>query len=126
MRDAVPGWEVEAAGFEPLMASLELPDPNDVHVLAAAIAGRVDCIVTANLRDFPTGVLAAHGVEVIHPDDFLVYQLDLEPYTALAAFKGMRQRLRNPALSPEQFAAALERHLLAATAQRLREASELI
>lgn len=126
MHAAVPDWEVEAASYEALIPGLALPDANDVHVLAAAIAGRVDCIVTANSRDFPPAVLAVHGLEVIHPDDFLVYQLDLDPIPSLAAFKEMRQRLRNPALDAEAFAAVLERSSLLATAERLREAAELI
>jgi hypothetical protein len=40
-------------GFEDLIPSLSLPDPDDRHVLAAAIRGRVDAIVTYNTKDFP-------------------------------------------------------------------------
>lgn len=126
MRDAVPGWEVSAESCGALMPCLDLPDKNDIHVLAAAIAGHADCIVTANLRHFPVDVMDRHRLEVIHPDDFIVYQMDLEPYPALAAFKEMRARLRNPPLDPEQFVQTLERNGLALAAQRLREASDLI
>lgn len=126
MRTVVPDWEIGAGRYESLMPCLTLPDPKDIHVLAAAIAGSADCIVTANSRDFPAEVLETHGVEVIHPDDFLVYQLDLDPIPALAAFKEMRQRLRKPPLDAEAFATTLERNSLAATAQRLREAADLI
>jgi hypothetical protein len=126
MHDAVPDWEVDTAAYEPLMLGLELPDPNDVHVLAAAIAGRCDCIVTMNARDFPDETLKPHGIEVIHPDDFIVYQMDLAPLPILTAFKAMRARLRSPPRSVEEFALALEASQLAATAQRLREAADLI
>jgi hypothetical protein len=61
------------AGYEDLFPGLQLPDPNVRHVLAAAIRGRADVIVTANLRDFPTGTLAPLGIEAQHPDEFVLH-----------------------------------------------------
>lgn len=58
----------EAPGVE---ARLLLPDPADVHVLASAIAGHADAIVTFNAADFPRHVLAAEGVDRRDPDGFL-------------------------------------------------------
>ncbi len=49
-----------------------LPDPDDVHVLAAASDAGVDVLVTLNLRDFPRGDLAAEGIELSNPDAFLM------------------------------------------------------
>jgi predicted nucleic acid-binding protein len=57
--------------YEGLIEGLVLPDPNDRHVLAAAIRANAAIIVTANLRDFPATDLARHGVEALHPDAFL-------------------------------------------------------
>lgn len=59
------------SGYEAIEARIGLPDPADKHVLAAAIAGRAVCIVTANLRDFPRRVLAVEAIRAIHPDAFL-------------------------------------------------------
>ena len=126
MRAAVPDWEVPAPAWQAIAGGLRLPDAGDVHVLAAAVAGHADCIVTSNLKHFPADALEPYGIEAIHPDDFLVAQIDLEEVIALAAFRDMRARKKNPALDPEAFAQALERNGLAATANRLRLAAELI
>ncbi len=126
MRDAVPDWEVAEAAWLPIAHGIELPDPDDAHVLAAAIAGHADAIVTLNLRDFPEAVLLKYGVEAIDPDRFIINQWDLDPVSAVAAFKRMRARRRKPQSSPEDFAIALERGGLPSTADRLRSAAELI
>jgi len=59
-------------GYEELIDGLHLPDPDDRHVLAAAIRGRADVIVTCNLKDFPAGALKSYGIEAQHPDEFLL------------------------------------------------------
>ena len=51
---------------------LRLPDPQDLHVLAAAIAGLADELLTANTQDFPLRTLGAHGILRRHPDEFLL------------------------------------------------------
>ncbi|MDF1857135.1 RSP_2648 family PIN domain-containing protein [Pseudooceanicola sp.] len=49
-----------------------LPDPADVHVLAAAVRGSADAIVTMNARDFPRNILAEEGLSRADPDSFLL------------------------------------------------------
>lgn len=56
---------------------LWLPDPDDIHVLATAIAGGGEGIVTLNLHDFPAGELRPHGQHLHHPDA-LLYQFWLD------------------------------------------------
>jgi predicted nucleic acid-binding protein len=96
MRAAIPDWEVPSAHWRRLDLAVELPDPNDAHVLAAAVAGHADCIVTENLRDFPADILSAFDIEAIDLDSFIVHQWDLHPVAAIAAFKRMRARCKKP------------------------------
>jgi predicted nucleic acid-binding protein len=126
MREAVPDWEVPEPAWEPLARGIVLPDRNDVHVLAAAVAGHADCIVTSNLKDFPEDVLQPYGIEAIDPDTFIVNQWELDPVRVITAFKYMRARRKKPASGPEEFACAIEIGGLPATAERLRAAGELI
>lgn len=126
MRTAIPDWEVLESAWGPLISNDTLPDPDDRHVLAAAIAGHADCIVTANMRDFPSEVVGVYGIEVVHPDRFIVNQWDLDALATMSAFKRMRARWKKPHATPEDFAQALERNALPATAQRIRDAADLI
>lgn len=63
--------DVTVTGYEHRVVELALPDPDDRHVLAAAIHADAQLIVTKNLRDFPAEALAPWGVEAKHPDAFL-------------------------------------------------------
>lgn len=124
MNRAVPDCLVE--NYEALIEGLSLPDPSDRHVLAAAIAGHADAIVTFNLKDFPAEVLARYNIEAQHPDDFIMNQLELRQLEALEAIKAMRSRLRNPPVSAADLIKTLERSGLPLTASHLRQAEGLI
>ena len=124
MHRVVRDWQV--LNFEGLIDALALPDANDRHVMAAAIRGHADCIVTFNLQDFPADYLATFDIEVIHPDDFCLLQLDLHEVNALKAFKAMRMRLKNPPMTPEAFVSNLGQVGLVRTADRLSEDLELL
>src|SRR5437763_11557894 len=63
-------------GYEDLIPALHLPDPDDRHVLAAAIRGHADVIVTMNLRDFPSNAITPFRIEAQHPDEFVLHLLD--------------------------------------------------
>jgi predicted nucleic acid-binding protein len=86
-------------GFEELIESLDLPDPQDRHILAAAIRAQAGVIVTYNIRDFPEDVLDSYGIEVQHPDEFVTHLYDLSPGAVCRAVRGQRQALRNPPVS---------------------------
>ncbi len=106
-------------GYEDLIPRLRLPDPNDRHVLAAAIRGQAEVIVTMNLRDFPSEVVAPFGIEAQHPDQFILRLLDLAPDTVIAAAETNRQSLKNPAKTVAEYLEALERQGLACTVSAL-------
>lgn len=81
------------AGVPPkpgLEARLHLPDPADIHVLAAAIAGGADVIVTFNAQDFPRQVLAEEGLRRMDPDEFLRALHDRAPDAVAAAVEQVR------------------------------------
>lgn len=126
MREAIVDWEVPEAAWSRIAGGLRLPDPDDVHVLAAAIAGGVDCIVTANLRDFPADALLEHRIEAIDPDRFIVDRWLGNPEAAIVAFRQMRARRNRPQSDPREFAQALERGGLPATAERLRRVARQV
>ncbi|MGB0498505.1 MAG: RSP_2648 family PIN domain-containing protein [Rubricella sp.] len=67
-----------------LEADIALPDLNDAHVLASAITGGADALLTFNIRDFPTRTLARYGIVRAHPDTFLL-SLHAEAPTLLTA-----------------------------------------
>ncbi len=110
-------------GYESLIESLWLPDPNDRHVLAAAICGRTDIIVTANTRDFPVEIIGAFGIEVQHPDEFVVNWLNLAPNAVMAAAEEHRQSLKNPSKTTEEYFEMLKMQGLTQTALKLQELS---
>ena len=63
-------------GYADLIPSLTLPDQNDRHILAAAICGGADTIVTYNLSDFPVETLGQYGIEAQHPDEFITHLIE--------------------------------------------------
>lgn len=103
-----------------------LPDPDDRHVLAAAIVGHADAIVTFNLDDFPQPYLAQFNIEVQHPDRFVTHQFHLHKLKALTAIKQMRARWSRPARSAEELLQALHGRGLTLSADLLKEAIDLI
>lgn len=113
-------------GFEEIIPSLTLPDPNDRHVLAAAIAGECDVIVTANLKDFPDTALAPYEIEAMHPDDFCLNHLNLMPGLFCSCLRKVRQRLKKPPLTAEEHLNILMRCGLVATAAELRSVADFL
>jgi len=118
MRTAVRDCLV--TGYEPLIAAVELPDPDDRHVVAAAIRARAQVIVTFNLTDFPTEALVPWDLEAKHPDDFLVDQFHLDAIELHRAVQAVAASWRNPPGSAGDVLDSLERQGLPQVAALLR------
>ena len=71
--------EALVRGYEPLIGTLELPDADDHHVLAAAIRCGAQYLVTDNLADFPTEVLERFDIEAVGADGFLSRSISVPP-----------------------------------------------
>ncbi len=102
-------------GYEALIPTLTLPDPNDRHVLAAAIHGRVDIIVTFNLKHFPASSLKPHGIKAQHPDEFLNNLCKTAPSDVCESARKTRARLKNPPKSVSEYLDILARQKLPET-----------
>jgi predicted nucleic acid-binding protein len=107
-------------GYEGLIEALHLPDPDDRHVLAAAIVGQADVIVTRNVRDFPPEPLERYGIEAQHPDEFIQHLLDLAPALVVAALRDQQTALTRPAMTMNEMLDLLDRIGLAETVAELR------
>ena len=120
VRDAI------VTDFEELIGVLDLPDPDDRHVLAAAIKGRADLIVTVNLKDFPAETLDRWGIEAQHPDEFLTHQFHLSQPVFLQAVKTVRLRLKNPPKSVQDYLDILRTQGLLATVKEIEPFDQFI
>jgi predicted nucleic acid-binding protein len=94
--------EAMVTGHELLIPSMT-NDPKDRHVLAAAIRGRADVIVTSNVRDFPPEACEPYDVDVQTPDEFLNYQWEIgDPDYLLGVVEEWASVLRSPPLALEE------------------------
>jgi predicted nucleic acid-binding protein len=118
MEQALP--DALVTGYESLIESLELPDRDDRHVLAAAIHCRANVIVTVNLEDFPRAALTPYALHAQHPDDFVMALYDNFPELVVEAATLHRASLRNPAKSAEEYLAELDRQGLSKSVTLLR------
>lgn len=106
MRGGFPDAEIR--GYEDLIPQMTC-DTDDRHVLAAAIRGDAAVLVTFNLRHFPAESLERYDIAAIHPDEFLLDQLDLHQATTCQAVRNLVSAYENPPLTTSALLAQLER-----------------
>jgi hypothetical protein len=118
MNVALPSATV--TGYEPIMSSLALPDPDDRHVVAAATTAGASLIITWNLRDFPADALARLGLRAITPDDFLTELYDATPKLTMGSLASARRNLNKSRVSAAEFVDILHRQKLVRLAGKVR------
>jgi predicted nucleic acid-binding protein len=118
MNTAIP--DALITGYEALCADLELPDPDDRHVLAAAIRCKAEVIFTFNLKDFPSTALSFFDIEAQHPDEFIIDLWDLNQAAVLKAVQLHRHSLKTPAMNADEYLNMLLRQGTLQTVKALR------
>jgi len=114
--------DANVTGFKTSEVRLEMPDPNDKHVVAAAIQAKVNTIVTSNLKDFPPTIEQELHINIQHPDNFLCNIYEQHPEKALEAFRKMTKRLKNPPKTYAEVLASLQKTGLDSITEKLRSA----
>lgn len=106
MRAAFP--DAEVTGYESLIDGMTNHE-KDRHVLAAAVRGNAEVLVTCNLRDFPHSALKPFDIGAVHPDDFLLNQLDLYPGAVVECLEQQVARYTHEPLTVRDLLPRLER-----------------
>lgn len=106
------------ADYEAILDTLTMPDPDDRHVLAAAIHGECDMLLTSNIKDFPESALPSDAdLLVMRPDDGLRTLVEANPQSMAAIARRLVAGLRRPSTTLEQYIERLEQRApIAATA----------
>jgi hypothetical protein len=107
-------------GYRDLIPTIDLPDPDDRHVLAAAIHEHAQAIITNNARDFPADKLRPWGVEAISADDFVHDQIDLHPNVVWSCVQQIADAWRNPPGTPADVLDKLHRNGLVRSVAAIR------
>jgi predicted nucleic acid-binding protein len=118
MNDSVR--DVRVTGYEPLIDAVKLPDPDDRHVLAAAIRARAQVIVTDNRKHFPATALAEWDVEAKTADGFMLDLLGLDDRIVYACINQIAESRRNPPETVGDIFNHMERSGLRRTVAALR------
>lgn len=95
--------------YENLIPALTLPDPDDRHILAAAIRAHASVIVTFNEADFPAGELEKFGIHCRHPDDFILDVFGIDEESCVRAIEADIAHYRVPPLTLEDYIASLKK-----------------
>ena len=124
MNTAVPDSLV--TGYEDLIDSIVLKDPDDRHVVAVAIRSNADSIVTFNQKDFDADELKKFDLYTEHPDEFISNMIKIYTPKVISAVREMRARLKNPPKEVGEFLETLQNQGLPQSVAELSEYAESI
>jgi len=125
MKQAFPEALVE--NFQTYLTyAADLPDTNDKHVFAAALAARADVLITENIKDFPTNILGEYNMELRTADAFMADTATLDLPKSAAAVNRMRRRLKNPSYTPKKLLAKMDQHGLILTVDALKDFQDVM
>lgn len=119
MNAAIPSACVR--GYENLIPALQLPDPDDHHVLAAAIHSRASIILTFNLKDFPQEDLKRYNIQALSPDEFIFDLLERNFDRVISVIERQASRLRKPPRSLDELLDRLHHLGLVQSVEAIRE-----
>lgn len=108
--------EAMVYGFDPLIPSLEAINEKDRHVLAAAIKTCASVIITDNIKDFDAEYCANFDIEPQSADTFIANCIALAPSASIAVLRKMRDRLKNPSITPDKLITLCEGEAMLKTA----------
>ena len=118
MNDALPAATI--GGYEALIPTVNLPDPGDRHVVAAAVAAGASVILTWNLRDFPATELKKFGLRRETPDAFLADLYDTIPQLTIDSLANARSNLNKSRVSASDFIDILNNQKLSRLAKQMQ------
>ena len=119
-------FDAQVTGYESLISGLDLPDPDDRHVLAAARQSECDLIVTWNIRHFPADIVDPFGIDVYNPDEFLIMLFETHPQDFLESVRAVLKKLRNPSYSVDTYLEMRLKDGLANTVSILRQYAHIL
>lgn len=117
MNTVFPAAQVQ--DYEELMVQIELPDPQDHHVLAVAIQAKAQWLVTFNLKDFPAEVTELYQIQVVHPDQALIQLMEQASEGFSKALDKLIAALKAPPMTKEDIAQALAKLNMPQSATKL-------
>jgi hypothetical protein len=119
MNQALPRATIDE--YRDYIPAVSLPDPDDRHVVAAAIAAGASLILTWNLHDFPLTELKKFGLRRENPNSFLAHLYDNIPASMVVSLANARRNLSKTRVSASEFIDILKNQKLADLAKRIQK-----